>query len=64
MRNKFNKILRVFGYRLIDLKTIEEDISDLEIYRDIYRQKMIGEAAIVNKLFKEYCGWSTEKIND
>jgi len=53
-----NAILEVFGLRLIRISSIAEDISDLDIYRDIYKQKLLSDADVVTKLFVQNCSWS------
>ena len=65
MFNLTNTILSNFNLRLIRLSSISEDISDLEIYRDIYRQKLLSDAEVVTKLYVENCDWADrENIKD
>ena len=58
---KLNLILSMFNLRLIRLSSIAEDISDLDIYRDIYKQKLLSDAEVITKLFVENCNWADRK---
>ena len=60
---KINAILSVFNLRLMRLSSISEDISDLEIYRDLYKQKLLSDAEVVTKLFIENCDWADRENN-
>jgi hypothetical protein len=61
MFNILNLILSAFNMRLIRLSKITEDISDLDIYRDIYKQKLMADSEVVTKLFMDHCDWADRK---
>lgn len=57
MRYILNKLLNLFGYRLIKISSIEEDISDLDIIKNIYKEKLKNDSEIISNFFDKYCGW-------